>query len=163
MAKRKSRLLAILITGMLYTGFVQAQQSVNTSGGDASGSGGSVAYSIGQISYIHTMGSTGSVAEGVQHAFEIFSTGIRKTESGISLYIFPNPTAGKLTLQISDYENQELTYFLHNMQGKLLNSKQITSKQTNIKMDHLSSATYYIHVVNQENIKVQSFKIIKTQ
>lgn len=38
-----------------------------------------------------------------------------------------------------------------------------TAQQTQINMNSLPTATYFVNVVNQENKKVQSFKIIKTQ
>ncbi len=43
-----------------------AQQSVNTSGANGSGSGGSVSLSIGQVVYNFTTGTTGQVNQGVQ-------------------------------------------------------------------------------------------------
>lgn len=39
----------LLTAGLLCFGFVQAQVSSNSSGGEATGSGGTVAYSIGQV------------------------------------------------------------------------------------------------------------------
>jgi len=48
MTKNKSRPILLLATGLLWAGLAQAQESVNASGGDATGSGGIVAYSIGQ-------------------------------------------------------------------------------------------------------------------
>jgi hypothetical protein len=47
------------------------------------------------------------------------------------------------------------------MQGKQLNKGQITAEQTQINMNSLPVATYFINVVNQEKKQVQSFKIIK--
>ena len=139
----------------------KAQESTNSSGGDASGSGGTVAYSIGQVVYTTNTGSNGSVAQGVQHAYEIFTVGIKETELNISLTAFPNPTAENLTLQISEYKNEKLSYQLFEIEGKLLSNAKIISQQTQINMDSLPPATYFINVVNQENKTVQSFKIIK--
>lgn len=51
MIKNKSRPIILIATGMLWVSLAQAQESVNTSGGDASGSGGTVAYSVGQVVY----------------------------------------------------------------------------------------------------------------
>lgn len=161
MTKNKSRPIALLAAGLLWAGLAQAQESANASGGDATGSGGTVAYSIGQVVYTTNTGSNGSVAQGVQHAYEIFTVGIKETALNISLTIFPNPTTENLTLQIGDYNNQKLSYQVFDMQGKLLNSGQITAEQTQINMNSLPVATYFINVVNQENKKVQSFKIIK--
>ena len=85
----------------------------------------------------------------------------RKTELSISLSAFPNPTTENLTIQISDYKNEKLSYQLFDMQGKLLKNGQIAAQQTQINMSSLPSAFYFVHVVNQENKIVQSFKIIK--
>lgn len=140
---------------------IQAQQTTASAGGDASGFGGTVAYSIGQAVYTTNTGITGSVAQGVQHAFEIFTVGIKETELNISLTAFPNPTSENLTLQVSDYNNEKLSYQLFDMQGKQISKGQVTAQQTQINMNGLPSANYFIYVVNQENKKIQSFKIIK--
>ncbi len=49
---------------------VNGQESVNASGGDAMGVGGSASYSVGQVVYT-TIGENGTtVAQGVQQAFQ---------------------------------------------------------------------------------------------
>ncbi|HPM90688.1 MAG TPA: T9SS type A sorting domain-containing protein [Tenuifilaceae bacterium] len=150
--------VAFLLLGL---GGLHAQESVNATGGDATGSGGTVAYSVGQVAYTTNTDASGTVSQGVQQVYEIFTVGINETELNISLSVFPNPTANNLTLQISDYNNEKLSYQLYDMQGKLLNNGQLTAQQTQINTSSLPPATYFINVVNQENKKVQSFKIIK--
>lgn len=161
MKTNKISLIVLIVSVLFWTGLAQAQESVNTSGGDATGSGGIVAYSVGQVVYTSNTGSNGTVDQGVQHAYEIFTLGIKETELNISLTAFPNPTTDNLTLQISDYKNEKLSYQLFDMQGKQLSSGLITSQQTLINMNSLSTATYFIKVVNQEKKQVHSFKIIK--
>lgn len=161
MIKNKSRPILLLVTGLLWAGLAQAQESANASGGDATGSGGTVAYSIGQVLYTSNTGSSGSVAQGVQHAYEIFTVGIKETTLNISLTAFPNPTTENLTLQISDFNNEKFAYQLFDIQGKLLSKDQVTAQKTQINTASLPAATYFINVVNQENKQVQSFKIIK--
>jgi hypothetical protein len=162
MIKNKSRPIALLILGILWTSLAQAQQSVNATGGDATGSGGAIAYTVGQIVYTTNTGTNGSVAQGVQHGYEILvTTGINEPELNISLLVFPNPTADILTLQINDYNNEKLSYQLFDIQGKLLSNGQVTSQQTRINTASLPPAIYFIYVVTQENKQVQSFKIIK--
>lgn len=159
----KSSSIVSLIVGLLLVGLIQAQESTNTSGGDATGSGGTVAYSVGQVVYTTNAGSTGSVSQGVQQSYVISNVGIKETALSISLTAFPNPTAENLTLQIIDYNNENLTYQLFDTQGKQLSNGQIVAQQTLINMNSLPTATYFINVVNQENKKVQSFKIIKNE
>jgi hypothetical protein len=140
---------------------IKAQESANTSGGDISGSGGTVTYSIGQVACTTYTGSAGSVAQGVQHAYEIFTLDLNESELNISLITFPNPAAENVTLQISEYNNEKLSYQLFDMQGKQLSFGQVTAQQTQIIMNGLPSATYFINVINQESKKFQSYKIIK--
>jgi len=161
MTKNKSRPILLLVTGLLWAGLAQAQESLNASGGDATGSGGTIAYSIGQVVYTTNTGASGRISQGVQQAYEIFTVGIKEIELNILLTVFPNPTANNLTLQISDYNNEKLSYQLFDMQGKLLRNGQVTAPQTQINTASLPSETYFINVVNQVNKKVQSFKIIK--
>lgn len=146
---------------MLWAGIAQAQESANSSGGDATGSGGNVAYSIGQVVYTTNTGSNGSEAQGVQHAYEIFTVDINETALNISPTAFPNPTTENLTLQISNYENEKLLFQLFDIQGKQLSNGQVTAQPTLIDMNGFPSATYFINVLNQENKQVQSFKVIK--
>ncbi|MCZ2444213.1 MAG: T9SS type A sorting domain-containing protein [Flavobacteriales bacterium] len=161
MTKNKSKPIALLLAGLLWVSFAQAQDSANASGGDATGSGGAVAYSIGQVVYTSITGSSGSVDQGVQHAYEIFTVEIKETVLNISLTAFPNPTTDNLTLQISNYNNEKLSFQLYDMQGKLLTSKQIMENETKIEMSHLAKANYVLNVVNQNSEEVKSFKIIK--
>lgn len=120
MTRNKSRPIFLLAAGLLWAGLAKAQESTNASGGDATGSGGTVAYSVGEIVYTTNAGSLGSAAQGVQHAYEIFTMGIEETALHISLTAFPNPTTDNLTLQISEYNSEKLAYKLYDLHGKML-------------------------------------------
>ena len=137
-----------------------AHQVLSATGGDASGTGGSVAYSVGQIVYSTSTGTTGSVAQGVEQAYEIYSVGIKETALNISLSVFPNPTSDFLTLKVQDYNNEALSYNLLDEQGKLVLNEQITTQDTQIAMSTLARGAYFINVL-QANKKIQIFKIIK--
>ncbi len=157
--KHKKIKLSVLLLSIGIT--AQAQQVITTIGGDASGSGGTVAYSIGQIVYTTNTDASGTINQGVQHPYEIITLGIKETELNISLLVFPNPTEDNLTLKIRDYNNEKLSYQLFDLQGKLLSQELINAQQTQINTASLPTATYFVNVVDQENKKVQSFKIIK--
>jgi len=137
-----------------------SHQVLSATGGDASGSGGTVAYSVGQIVYSTSTGTTGSVAQGVEQAYEISSVGIKETALNISLSIFPNPTNDFLTLKVEDYNNEALSYYLIDEQGKLVLNQQITNQDTQVAMSTLARGAYFINVL-QANKKIQTFKIIK--
>ena len=139
----------------------QAQQATTATGGDASGSGGAVAYSVGQIVYTTNTGTTGSVAQGVQQAYEIsIVTGLEDTQISLNMQAYPNPTTDYLTLNVGNFELSTLNFQLYDISGKLIESRKIISSTETIAMGNLSSATYFLKVSNNNN-EVKSFKIIK--
>jgi Secretion system C-terminal sorting domain len=161
MRHKKLKLSAVLLLVFGLTG-LQAQESVNATGGNASGSGGSASYSVGQITYQTHTGTNGSVAQGVQQPFEIsVVTGIVEAKDiNLTVSAYPNPTTDYLTLSVDNFKMSNLSYQLHDMQGKLLETEKITGKQTSIVMSNLVPATYFIKVI-QNNKEVKTFKIIK--
>jgi ubiquitin len=141
------------------------QESVNASGGNASGSGGSLSFSVGQVAYTSVVGSNGSLEEGVQHLYIIsITTGTPKARN-IQLSAFPNPTSNRLTLRINDEllsagTIQKLAYQLYDLNGKLLMNEQINCNETSIYLGFLQEATYFLKVIQDKN-ELKTFKIIK--
>ena len=148
--------VAFLLLGL---GGLQAQESPTASGGEATGTGGTVSYSVGQVVYTSATGTNGSVAQGVQQPFEISTTvGINETSINLELSVYPNPTTNYLTLKTED--NSELSYQLYDIQGKVIESKKVASNTTNISLDGHPTATYFLKVVKDNQI-VKTFKVIK--
>jgi len=155
-------LLGLGLTGL------QAQESINTTGGNASGSGGSASYSVGQVVYTTNSRTNGSVAQGVQQPFEIsVVTGIEEAKGiNLSVSAYPNPTTDYLTLSIdnsvkTNHDLSQLSYQLYDMNGKLLQSENITGNQTSIVMSNLVPATYFVKVVIETSHDLSS-KEVKT-
>ncbi len=161
MRHKKLKLSAVLLLGLGLTG-LQAQESINATGSNASGSGGSASYSVGQVVYTTSTGANGTVAQGVQQPFEISEVSGLEEAKGISLSVsaYPNPTTDFLTLEVKDFELSNLHFQLFDMNGKLLQNEKITGNQTSIVMSNLVTATYFVKVV-KGNRDVKTFKIIK--
>jgi hypothetical protein len=158
------KLLIILTIMLLFVG-LHAQETTTASGGEASGDGGTVSYSVGQVVYGTHSGTTGSVSEGIQQPYEI-SVIIGLEETGINLNIsaFPNPTTDYLILKIADDAHQEsrFTITLYDLNGRVIEQQVVVSYETAIDMASLNAATYILKV-NNDNQEVKTFKIIKNQ
>lgn len=160
----KNKLKLSLVT-LLFLGLsnIQAQETIPTTGGEASGGGGSASYTVGQVFYTVNVGTNGnSIAQGVQQPYEIsVVTGIYEAKDiNLSVSAYPNPTTNYLTVKVENYETENLTLQLYDMQGKLLQSEKITGNQTSIVMSNFVPATYFVKVI-QGNKEVKVFKIIK--
>ena len=166
MEKHLNFLSAFMFFVILGLSNLQAQEVVSTTGGNASGSGGSASYSIGQIVYTTETGTNGnSIAQGVQQPYEISIVTELPEAKDISLEIsaYPNPTRDYLIVKIDASNSlaiKSLTYQIFDIGGKLLQSVQATNLETKIELSNLLPATYFVKVIEiQKEIKV--FKIIK--
>ncbi|HQA74623.1 putative secreted protein (Por secretion system target) [Flavobacterium croceum DSM 17960] len=138
-----------------------AQQSLNAAGGDATGSNGKISYSIGQIDYVSATGSNGSVSQGVQQPFEIFTLGTDDFPNIIlQAIVYPNPTSSNINLIIENYSIDNLHYNLYDIQGRSIANQKITQQETNITMENLQNANYFLQVFDN-NKTLKTFKIIK--
>lgn len=154
--------LVTLFTFTFCLSTVSAQESGNTTGGNASGSGGSASYSLGQVVYTTNTGTNGSIAQGAQQPYEISVVTAIEEAKGINLLVtaYPNPTTDYLILDIPDFHLFPFTFSLYDMNGKLIQSEKITGNQTSIVMSNLVPATYFVKVI-QGSKEVKTFKIVK--
>jgi len=161
MKQRKMIVSAFLILGFgLFK--LQAQEALSTSGGNASGSDGSVSYTIGQVAYTANTTASGSVAQGVQQPYDISIVlgGDEIPAIDLILSVYPNPATNFIQLKVEHKQLTGLSYQLVNMQGKLMEEKQITEFITEINMHNLLTAAYFLKI-KQDKKTVKTFKIVK--
>lgn len=140
---------------------LHAQKGTLSSGGDASGSAGSVSYSVGQIDYLAPESPNGKVNQGLQVPYEVFvETGLEETGIGINVDVFPNPTKHSVFLRVDDWQNGTFSYELFDLQGKLLRTEQIIEEKTLLSLEDYSASVYML-LVKQDQKSVKTFRIIK--
>src|ERR1035437_669759 len=150
---------------LLLCGFcvlTQAQSTIPATGGNATGNGGSVSYTIGQVAFSALSGNNGTVIQGVQQPYEIsVVTALRNTEAiNLECMVYPNPTSGltKLVFKSSDYEN--MRFRLYDLNGVLLLDKMVENMVTEISLENLSSSVYFLKVIKSD-LEIKVFKIVK--
>ena len=139
------------------TGFSQSNTLV--AGGDATGTGGSVSYSVGQVSYVTVAGSTGILTEGVQQPVELYPIGIRENDKPLPFVLFPNPAGDFITVDVSGTSAYPLTCRIFDMNGKLVSQQDLYTCQTCISLAGLPAHTYLLKVSSLHHS--QTFKLIK--
>jgi hypothetical protein len=148
--------IAFLLLGL---GGLQAQESPTAAGGEATGTGGTSSYSVGQVVYTTATGTNGSVAQGMQQPYEISVTiGVNETTINLELSVYPNPTTNYLTLKVDDFET--LNFQLIDLQGKVIENKKVTATTSTIEMEELPKAIYFLKVT-KDNQLIKTFKVIK--
>jgi hypothetical protein len=158
MRKLKTLLSAVVLTASGIQAW--SQQAAVAAGGDATGAGGSVAFSVGQPVYTTAAGAGGTANQGVQQPYDISTVGVSETAAEWEMAVFPNPTLNELVLQTDQLSFDRLRYSLIDGQGRLVAEDRIMQQNTTIGTSNLAVAVYYLHVFRgEESLKV--FKIIK--
>jgi hypothetical protein len=141
--------------------FCFSQQAISTAGGEATGTGGTVNYTVGQITY-HHFGENGSLlAQGIQQPYEILIySGIDISGINLHISVYPNPVQQHLKLTVTDQNTDQMSYQIYDLNGRLLAKKMLDGTETNIRMDLLAPSVYYLQVHDQD-MEIKTFKIIK--
>jgi hypothetical protein len=160
MKKNHKKLLILLFLWIGLTQ-VQAQQAVITTGGNATGSGGSASYTVGQIAYSTATGSNGVETQGVQQPYELFIVGLDENPGiDLQLTVYPNPTPAEVTLNIGSLDPKTLEYRLFDANGKILKTQIIQRELTVVPMVNLPAGNYILKVLRGKS-ELRTFKIIK--
>ena len=136
-----------------------SMRSLNVSGGEASGSRGSVAYSIGLVFYNNIEATKNTLSEGIQHAQDIecvVSVGVVQ----IQAIVYPNPTSNFVFIDVVDFKNEYVQYQLYDSKGSLLKNGSITTRITKLSMDNMGAATYFLKISLLNKFE-KTFKILK--
>ena len=159
---QKSRIQCILILFALSIASLRGQQAIVTTGGTATGTTGSVSYTVGQVAYQTYTGTGGHVQQGVQQPWEVSTpVAIANTEDiSLLMNVYPNPTSGAFKLIVGTLENRNLRYRLYDMNGLLVKDQKIDSEETEIFLQDLSSTMYFLKIMNN-NQEIKVFKIVK--
>lgn len=160
------RLLSIVFLFIVGLTSLQAQETIPASGGNATGAGGSVSYTVGQVVYTTNVGADGSVAQGVQQPYEIsVVTGVDQFKNvTLTCRAYPNPTTNFLTLEIVGEMPELFSASLYDLNGKLLQSLKVTGPETTIPMETYAPATYFLKIeakTNSTSNNLKTFKIIE--
>lgn len=140
--------------------FMNSQETIPVSGGNASGNG-SVVYTVGQMLVAADTGNTGSVSKGIQQSIELFvlSNSALKTLN-LKAVTFPNPTKDKIILSLTDNLLKELSYTIFDFNGRLVKKGKIENKNTKILMKDFAVGIYLLKI-HQNKKQLKTFKIIK--
>jgi hypothetical protein len=113
------------------------------------------------LTYTNSIGSGGSVNQGVQQSFELITlSNPELTTVNLTAVTYPNPTSDYVVLAISDANLSDLSYALYDLQGRTVAQGRATQSNTQIAMQSLAKGTYVLKV-NQNNQELKTFKIIK--
>jgi hypothetical protein len=162
MRRNQQTFLILWITSISFITTAYSQESVVVSGGNATGTGGSSSYSVGQVVYTSLPGANNYILQGVQQPYEIITLGNDEfKEINLEMTAYPNPTIDILNLVVVNDKLDNLSYNIFDINGKLvsINSK-ITTSETKVSLQELNQGIYFL-AIKENNKTIKTFKIIK--
>ncbi|OXE99126.1 putative secreted protein (Por secretion system target) [Flavobacterium araucananum] len=162
MRRNQQTFLILWITSISFITTAYSQESVVVSGGNATGTGGSSSYSVGQVVYTSLPGANNYILQGVQQPYEIITLGNDEfKEINLEMTAYPNPTIDILNLVVVNDKLDNLSYNIFDINGKLVsrNSK-ITTSETKVSLQELNQGIYFL-AIKENNKTIKTFKIIK--
>ncbi len=142
------------------------QQNTTALGGEASGIGGTLSYSIGQIAYTTADGATGSINQGVQQPYLQIMVSNQESLGSVSIRLFPNPSSSNTIIALDDFSSYpdlaSFRYQLFDVYGTFLWAENIQSTLNQIQTTQLISGMYILKVF-YKNQPLKTFRFIKTE
>lgn len=138
-----------------------AQHNTVGTGGEATGAGGSMSYSVGQVDAQFQSSAQGTVAQGLQQPYEFLVMAVPVTpEASFTTTLLPNPTTEAVTLRLAGTPTDPVRWELYDVNGRLLGSALLTGTETRIPLEHTATGEYLLHVV-QAGTPISITKVIK--
>jgi hypothetical protein len=135
-----------------------AQSTALSSGGEGSGPGGTVSFSIGQLVVESTIDSQGSISPGVQQTYESSSVYVNEELFNNNLQVYPNPATHLIQLEFaSPFEGQLI---ILDIQGNTVATQEINSKSVQIDASNWSAGTYMLQV-QKDKQSVSVHRVVK--
>ena len=140
---------------------VNAQETISVSAVEATGSGGKVSYTIGQLVYTNPTTAAGSLNQGIQQSIEFVTlSNPELTAVTLKAVTYPNPTTDFIILALTDADLRGVSYTMYDLLGRFVNKGTVATFETKIGMKSVPIGVYILRV-QQNNQALKTFKIIK--
>jgi hypothetical protein len=143
---------------------LSAQEGIIATGGDVMGVGGSLSFSVGQVTDAYSNGPAGSINEGIQQVYDGMMVGTADYPVPFRFSLYPNPASTEIILELRAplifSKEQGFSYVLTDLTGRPLLSGTILENLTRVPITHLSQGLYWLTLYADSKV-ITTFKIIK--
>lgn len=137
---------------------INAQEVISTQGDSYTNGGNTIDYTIGEPVIETVSDGTNDLTQGF-HQTLLTIVGVEDLEVDFMVSIFPNPTAELVNLKIENFSG--MTIRLFDLLGKELQNKTLSKINSQISVTDYPKGTYLLTIINEEQKKIKTYKIIK--
>lgn len=130
---------------------IHGQQAVVPAGGEATGSGGTVSWTLGQVDYEASQSSGGNVQRGVQQPYEwLVMSADEAARPTVS--VWPNPTADQVRLEWNEPLPAGARFLVSSSTGALIDEGPVTGTTLTIQLERQASGQYVVRIMSRDRI-----------
>ena len=142
-----------------------AQEVIASSGEFQANSSGSFSWTLGEISTETISTSSVIFTQGFQQDYEHLLF-LEEIPSNVNFTVYPNPFQQELIILSNEGHSNHLTALLYSLNGLLIGQYDllptISSEKISISIPNLPEGIYFLELKNSEQIRLKTFKLIKS-
>ena len=150
----------MLFFNMAYSQLV-TPDVIASSGDYQEGSTASVSWTLGEIVNETLSGSEAVLTQGFQQGSYSITTLVENTELSMQIDVYPVPTYDFINININKIEDYSICAVLFDLNGKKLINKDLQKDEMQLNLETLPSAEYILQIIDDKQMLIKSFKIIK--
>lgn len=136
-------------------------QVISAAGNTISNASYSVSWTLGETVIATISNSNYTLTQGFHQSSYTIVDVKDITKNAKNINVYPNPTTDEITIEWNDY-NQNGSYFaILDMQGKIIDKKEIQTKKDKVNMSELATGSYFLKILDKNNSEIKTMKIQK--
>lgn len=157
--KKNILLLAVIVSAF---SSAKGQEVIAPAGHSYSGTTASIDFTLGETVIFSPHHESGLLTQGFHQgdvAVTEILTGLEQASDQLLISVFPNPTSKQLIVETG--EKKGLTAQIINLEAKEVYKESINSSKQVIDVSGFKNGIYILHLSNEQNELLKSFKILK--
>jgi len=134
---------------------------IASSGDYREGSTASVSWTLGEIVTEFFSGSEAILTQGFQQGSYSITILDENTELSIQIDVYPVPTSDFINININEMEEYSINAVLYDLSGNVLLNQDLHKDEMQLNLEALPAAEYILQIIDDKQILIKSFKIIK--
>ena len=139
---------------------LSAQQIALPAGGEATGAGGYLSFSVGQVADVTATGIGGFVAQGVQQTYDDLSTGAHVDLPPAMVTLSPTITSDLVQVLAHDVACHMMHITLLDAAGRALTQRTVAGPVAELSLAMLAAGSYHVRVTI-DAAHAATFRLIK--
>ena len=155
MTKKIKILLALVLGGVVsVNSFAQELRVIGSSGNYTVGSSHSVAWTIGEPITATITSATNHVTQGF-HQSDLYVLNVKDYTTAVEINVYPNPARDLINISCSE----DLLMTIYDIQGKEIQSANVSTLTSSFDVSHLSRGTYTL-VFSADGLLKKRMKVV---